>query len=108
MQISFADKRVRQLCENVSKASKKLGPDNTKKLHRRLSEIEAALCVSDLIAGRPHPLKGDRDGCFALDLAGGWRLVFSPDHDPVPKKNDGGIDWAAVTIVCIEYIEDYH
>jgi proteic killer suppression protein len=64
--------------------------------------------VTDLVAGHPHPLKGDRDGEFALDLAGGRRLVFAPANDPLPRNTDGSIDWSRVTIVSIEYIGDYH
>ena len=86
----------------------KLGTDCAKKLRARLSDLEAADTVTDLTVGRPHPLTGDREGQFALDLSGGFRLTFSPDHDPCPELPDGGIDWAKVTIICIEYIGDYH
>jgi proteic killer suppression protein len=41
-------------------------------------------------------------------LTGNWRLIFRPDHDPVPQRSDGGIDLAAVTAVIIVAIEDYH
>lgn len=87
---------------------KELGADSAKKLKIRLSALEAAQTVTCITAGRPHPLTGDRSGQFALDLAGGWRLVFSPAHDPCPMRESGGINWSEVTIVCIEYIEDYH
>jgi proteic killer suppression protein len=81
---------------------------NAQKLQLRLQQIEAAARVSDLVAGRPHALSGDRAGQFALDLSGGWRLVFSAADEPQPVRPDGGLDWAQVTIVCIEYIGDYH
>ncbi|MPS98576.1 MAG: killer suppression protein HigA [Pseudomonas sp.] len=108
MKINFRDKKVRELCERSAVAAKKLGDANARKLQTRLSELESARCVSGLFNGRPHPLKGDRAGHFSVDLAGGYRLVFSPDHEPCPVKVDGGIDWTSVTIVCIEYIGDYH
>lgn len=108
LEIHFKDKKIRELCEKRGVAERTLGAACARKLHARLSDLEAASRVSDLTAGNPHPLKGDRRGQFALDLAGGWRLVFAPDHDPCPTKPDGGIDWAQVTIVCIEYIGDYH
>lgn len=108
MEIHFKDKKIRDLCEKQAVAQKKLGTDCARKLRTRLNELEAAARVTDLVAGRPHSLEGDRAGQFALDLAGGWRLVFAPDHDPCPTHADGGIDWARVTIVCIEYIGDYH
>lgn len=108
MDITFKDKKVRELCEKQAAAEKKLGAACARKLRTRLSDLEAAARVTDLVTGNPHPLKGDRVGQFALDLAGGWRLVFTPDHDPCPTRPDGGIDWFQVTIVCIEYIGDYH
>lgn len=108
MQINFKDKKVRELCEKQAVAVKKLGHVCARKLRSRLDDLEAAGQVTDLVAGNPHPLKGDRDGQFAVDLAGGFRLVFAPDHDPVPQRPQGGIDWSQVCIVCIEYIGDYH
>lgn len=108
MEIRFKDKTVRELCEKRVAAVKKMGDVAARKLRTRLEDLEAAGTVSELVAGRPHPLKGDRDGQFAVDLAGGWRLVFAPAHDPTPTRPDGSTDWAQVTIVCIEYIGDYH
>lgn len=108
LEILFDNKKTRELCENKSKAVKKLGSDCARKLRTRLSDLEAVSRVTELVAGNPHPLEGDRSGQFALDLAGGWRLVFCPANDPCPMKDDGGIDWSKVTIVNIEYIGDYH
>ncbi len=108
MEISFRDKKIKELCENGAKATKKLGADNAKKLRTRLSDLEAASNVKELVAGTPHPLRGDRYGQFAVYLHGGDRLVFSPNHDPCPELPDGGISWAEVTIICIEFIGDYH
>ena len=64
--------------------------------------------MQELVAGRPHPLKGDRAGQVALDLQGAKRLVFKPADDPIPYKDDGSIDWSKVTHVCIVFIGDYH
>lgn len=108
MKISFRDKKLRQLCEVEKAAQRKLGAICARKLRTRLSDLEVASQVSELIAGNPHPLRGDREGQFALNLSGGSRLVFSPDQDPCPKTVDGAIDWAKVTSVCIEFIGDYH
>ena len=108
MDIRFRDKKLRELCEKRAVAEKRLGSVCARKLLSRLQELEAASSVSDLIASNPHPLKGDRHGQFALDLAGGWRLVFAPANAPCPTRPDGSIDWTNVTIVSIEYIGDYH
>ena len=108
MQIHYHDKKLREICEKQAVAQKKLGTDCAKKLQWRLAELAAAANVGELVAGRPHPLKGERQGRFALSLAGGYRLVFAPKHDPVPTRADGSTDWAQITIISIEYIGDYH
>ena len=108
MNILFKDQAIRLTCEKRAVATKALGDIGARKLAARLSEIEAATYVTDLVIGNPHPLKGDRLGQFALSLAGGWRLVFVPANDPVPLREDESILWSQVTIVCIEFIGDYH
>ena len=108
MEIDFKDGKLRDLCEKQRVARRKLGDACARKLRSRLADLAAAHGVTDLMAGRPHPLKHDREGQFALDLAGGDRLVFSPDHDPVPQTQDGTTDWSQVTAVRIEFIGDYH
>ena len=108
MEIHFKDKKLRELFEKQAVATKKLGDIGARKLRARLADLTAVTCVTELVAGNPHPLKGDRLGQFALDLAGGWRLVFASANEPVPRREDASIDWSAVTIVCIEYIGDYH
>ncbi|MCF6257676.1 MAG: killer suppression protein HigA [Gammaproteobacteria bacterium] len=108
MEIRFNDKKLRRLCEERAVAERKLGAACARKLRARLSDLEAASVVTELPTGNPHPLKGDRAGQFALNLAGARRLVFSPANDPCPRHADGGIDGSQVTIVNIEYIGDYH
>ena len=90
-------------------AQRKLGQKMARKLRARLSDLMAVSAVTELPrAGRPHPLTGDRAGQFALDLVHPNRLVFEPDHNPVPLTDDGGVDWSRVTRVCIIWIGDYH
>lgn len=108
MKLTFKDDKIRTLCEQQRLAQKRLGDACARKLHRRLADLEAAEVVTDLLAGRPHPLKHDRDGQFALDLAGGKRLVFRPAAEPVPQTTDGATDWSKVTAVQIIYTGDYH
>ena len=89
-------------------ATRKLGAASAKKLQRRLSELFAVNVVADLVAGRPHPLEGDRMGQFSVDLQGACRLVFKPTRQPLPAKPDGSIDWAQVDEITIIEAVDYH
>lgn len=108
MDISFKDKKLQALCEQSALAERKLGRKMAKKLRSRLSDLQAAAVVTDLCAGRPHPLEGDRRGQFALDLVHPARLVFVAKDDPIPTKEDGSIDWSKVTQIQIIEIKDYH
>ena len=105
---NFKDKKIRELCEINSTAVKRLGVDCARKLHARLDDLDAADRVTDLTAGNPHPLKGDRIGQYSVSLAGGMRLVFTPNHNPCLRLEDGSIDWSSVANINIEFIGDYH
>jgi proteic killer suppression protein len=108
MRINYQDEKLRKLCEIRREAEKKLGSDCAKKLRTRLSDLDAAIHVRELIAGHPHPLERDRLGQFAVNLTGGKRLVFVPDHEPIPKDNQGNIDWSQIINITIVFIGDYH
>lgn len=108
MELDFSDDDLRALCEDEKLAQRKLGKACSRKLWARLADLEAAAHVRELPAGRPHELKGDRRGQVALVLSGGVRLVIEPNHNPIPKLADGGIDWSSVTKVRIIFIGDYH
>ena len=108
MDILFLNTALEALCHDDRIQKKKLGAIGAKKLRSRLADLDAVTRVSELVAGRPHPLTGDRRGEFALDLDGGRRLVFEPADSPPPTRNDDSIDWKRVTRVRITYIGDYH
>jgi toxin HigB-1 len=108
MEITFSDRKLQKLCEQESLPQRKLGANCARKLKARLADLAAVNSVTELVAGRPHPLKGDRAGEFAVDLEGGKRLVFEPENKPIPLMEDGSINWSEVTAVCIIFIGDYH
>ncbi|MBD2663826.1 putative killer suppression protein HigA [Richelia sinica FACHB-800] len=108
MEITFANSKLQDLCEQPKLAQRKLGAKCAKKLQTQLTFISVVSCVTELEIGHPHPLKGDRAGEFAVNLEGGKRLVFKPDNDPIPLTEDGSIDWSKVIAVCIVFIGDYH
>lgn len=77
----------------------------------RLAVLKAARTL-ELVPTTPperrHQLRGDRDEQFAVDLVHSYRLVFEPDHEPCPRKDDGGIDTDQVTGITIVEVIDYH
>ncbi len=62
----------------------------------------------DQSPGKCHALGANRADHFAVHLWGQYRLIFFPNHDPVPQVDDGGIDLTAVTQITITEVVDYH
>lgn len=80
-------------------------------LQRRLDDLRAATVLEDMrppLPGRCHELTGNREGELAIDLDHPYRLVFCVADNPVPLKEDGGLDWKSVTAIQITEITDYH
>ncbi|MDP2181630.1 MAG: hypothetical protein Q8K99_03580 [Actinomycetota bacterium] len=42
------------------------------------------------------------------DVTDNLRLILRPTIDPPPVRDDGGLDWGAVTEVTILEVTDYH
>jgi len=108
VEISYENRKLQELCEKEAIARRRLGPVGAKKLRTRFNTLATARNVRVLWSGRPHTLRGDLEGQLALDLAGGYRLIFRPNHNPVPRMETGEIDWSRVTKVTITDIGDYH
>ena len=108
MEIRFAKKDLRSLCEDRRQMVQKLGSACAKKLQARLSDLCAAARLGEVTAGKPHPLLGDRAGQFALSLQDPKRLVFEPAGEDIPRTGEGNIDWEHLTKITIVFIGDYH
>jgi len=53
-------------------------------------------------------LTGNRKGQLSVDLDHPYRLILKPDHDPVPQRKEGGLDWQSVTQIKIIGVVDTH
>jgi toxin HigB-1 len=108
--ISWSDHQLEKCCASDKSGRRKWGAKTWTLLKRRLIALEAAPSLADMegVPGRCHQLTSDRRGQFAVRLGGAQRLVFSPDHDPVPTLDDGGIDRANVTKIVVHEVVDYH
>jgi proteic killer suppression protein len=108
--ISWSDRKLEKSCATDKAGQRHFGATSWKLMKRRLASLAAAPALSDMegVPGNCHPLRADREGYFAVHLWGQYRLVFAPDHDPVPRLGDGGIDTSAVTSIIITEVVDYH
>lgn len=111
MEVNYRISKLKKLAANSRALSAELGPICAKKFEQRISEFMAADCLEDLrhLPGpRIHELKGDRKGQFSADLKHPLRLIFLPTNVPEPRKEDGGWNWAGISLIEIQEITDTH
>ena len=110
LDIRFKNDKFRKECNEQKALVKSHGPKRARLIQRRLDDLTAAetLEVMRVLPGRCHELKADREGQLSIDLDGPYRLIFTPAHNPLPKKQDGGIDWSKITAITILEIVDTH
>ena len=111
MDILFADKKLEKKCNDFRQLQKAYGKKQAKKIRQRLDELRAAEVLDDiphLPPPRMHQLGGNRKGQISVDVDHPYRLIFTPANNPVPLKEDGGIDLSKVNIILIQGVEDTH
>jgi len=110
MDFSFATRRLeRELADE--RAMKRAYGERSRALQNRLSVLAVAQKLSDVPRGPPdwlEQLTGDRDERFSVVLTKNWRLIFEVDHNPIPRRDDGGIDLERVTAIRFIEVVDYH
>jgi len=102
LEIAFAKRSIRQLCENERTAQRLLGKKAAEKLKARLADLSAADYVKDLVVGRPREAHGGRR--IVIDLCDEIQLVFCVNHNVAPTMQNGAVDWSRVNRVKIEKI----
>lgn len=73
---SFAHKGLERFYRTGSVAG--IQPEHARRLRLILSNLDQAMEPGDMdLPGlRLHPLKGDREGIWAVQVSGNWRVTF--------------------------------
>lgn len=111
MIISFKTKKLEKIFNSEKELIKEYGKKTSRVIMRRMALLRAAIHLGEIPHKPPprrHELTGQRKGEFAVDLDHPYRLVFKPDHDPQPFKEDGGLDLSQIINIKILKVEDYH
>ncbi len=111
MEVGFATKSMQKRCSEEKAMQEQWGRKTTLKLKQRLMELRAATTLQDIRRTPParcHELKGNRKGQLSVDLNHPYRLIFKPDHSPLPRRKDGGLDWDSITKVVVIEVVDTH
>ncbi|MBF0191810.1 MAG: killer suppression protein [Magnetococcales bacterium] len=114
MDINFQTTKLAKAFNEGTQLETSHGPLRAKKIRTRLKELRAAQSLQDLAPpfsppARCHEIsQGYRYKRMSVDLDNPYRLIFKPDHNPVPLLPNGGLDWSKVTIIQIIGIENTH
>lgn len=83
-----------------------------KSVNIRLNELRHVTCLEEMRSipqANCHELFHNWDDHLSVDVSKNHRIIFKPDNNPIPLKEDGGLDWSLVTkIKIMEIAIDYH
>lgn len=96
MDLAFADKFMRNICESESNANRTLGADVASKLKARLADIAAAEHADELVLGSPKKLDGALHGHLSLELGVKISILLAINHPRPPTDASGKIEWSRV------------
>jgi len=111
MDISFKKNKLMKVVDSERELYKTFGKENGRLIQRRMAFLQAAPTLADVPHTKPerrHELGGKRKGQFAVDVKHPQRIIFRPNHKPLPRKDDGGLDLTRITSIEILVVEDYH
>ena len=114
MDISFKNTKLEKSFNEGSKLESKHGTKRAKLIRLRMKALRAAESLMDFWPPKSGPerchelTEGKRSGQLSVDLDFPYRLIFIPDHDPIPTKEDGGLDWSQVSVIKIRSVENTH
>ena len=114
MDISFKTRKLEKEFNEGAQLNKVHGNKRAQKIRMRMAALRAAESLMDFWPPKSGPSRcheltqGKRKGQLSVDLDHPYRLIFTPAHDPVPVREDGGLDWSCVTAIKIQGVEDTH
>ena len=89
MELTYKNDKLQDLCENPKfnkELVKKYGAEVAVKLPKRIKELKAFSSLNDVPTSPPyrrHKLTGDRDGQFAININGQYRLIFRQKENKI-------------------------
>ena len=111
MDITFRNRKLQRTLNSDEQLRRTYGDNLAKKNQMRLNILRGANNLALVPAVPPtqlHALTQNRKGQYAVNLDRRNRLVFAPNHDPIPLREDGGVDLESVTEITILEVADYH
>ena len=111
LKIEFNKKQLKDCLQSEVLTKREYGTRIAKSITLRLKSLSECNSLADVPTEKPdrcHELKGKRKNHFAVNLDKGRRLIFKVGHDPIPRKEDGGIDKSEVFEIVVVEISDHY
>ena len=110
MNITFKTNKLEKTLNNPGEIKKAYG-SMSKRVVQRMDQLQAApnlASILSMLSLECHALTGNRQGEWSISISGNYRLIFEIQHNPIPLKDDGGVDSIMITNIKILEITDYH
>ena len=111
MHITFSTHKLEKIFNTEKALTRNFGDRMKDVILNRMAVLQVASNLALVPTTRPermHQLTENLKDQFAVDLVHPYRLIFKPNHDPLPRKDDGGIDRQRVEAITILDVIDYH
>ena len=111
MEITFRTRRLERTFSSDRELRREYGTAMAERIQSRIAVLRRVNSLTDLPTEPPtrrHLLSGARSGQYAIDLVHPYRLILEPNHHPVPRRADGGIDTDQGTAIIVMEVVDYH
>ena len=111
MDIAFKTRKLEKVLNSERALGREYGDRMARAIMVRLAVLRNARTLAMVPVTPPerrHQLSGKRSGQYAVDLVHPYRLIFAPNHAPLPRMPDGGIDLGEVTAITTIEVTDYH
>jgi proteic killer suppression protein len=108
--IEFATNKLKRQMGSAAAMQKAYG-DRANRLMMRLGVLKNAKCLADVPTDPPprcHALKGEHQGCYAVDISGNWRLLLEPILPQGVDAKGTEVNPSHVTAIRILDVIDYH
>ena len=104
MELAFATKILREICESDVIASQHLTDDIVSCLKTRLADLRAISTILDLPTGNPKSIIYCERNCMEIALLNNENIIVQANHANNPTLGNGDHDWSRINrIKIMEY-----
>lgn len=96
MELAFADRLIRDICEMQLRAEHALGLLVARNLRARLADLREANSPRDVVAGNQEILSSIPPGRIRISLGEDCHLIYCANHISNPVDEEGELQWNQV------------